>query len=54
MSTFWMGERERRELAYVDRGYGFIKAGMACSDRRLVTQSLIAPAAPCRASQTRS
>ena len=37
----WAGDRF--ELAYVDRGYGFLKAGKAGGQRRLVTQSLIAP-----------
>ncbi|MFZ5823879.1 MAG: hypothetical protein ACOY94_06065 [Bacillota bacterium] len=41
MSSLWTGEVV--DIAYVDRGFGFLKAGRAGSDRHLVTQSLITP-----------
>lgn len=41
MHSLWTGEVS--DIAYVDRGFGFLKAGRAGSDRHLVTQSLISP-----------
>lgn len=41
MSSLWTGEVV--DIAYVDRGFGFLKAGRAGCDRHLVTQSLITP-----------
>lgn len=35
----WLSHQ--RDIAYVDRGFGFIKAGRASSDRALVTHSLV-------------
>ena len=39
MTSFWMGEQSH--VAYVDRGFGFLKAGSLNTDLTLVTQSLI-------------
>lgn len=41
LSSLWTGEVT--DIAYVDRGFGFLKAGRAGSTRYLVTQSLITP-----------
>ncbi|MDF2628577.1 MAG: hypothetical protein K0R39_2408 [Symbiobacteriaceae bacterium] len=41
MTSLWNGDQI--DIAYVDRGFGFLKAGRAGADRTLVTQSLVAP-----------
>jgi hypothetical protein len=41
LSWHWTGDIV--DVVYVDRGFGFLKAGRAESDRALVTQSLIMP-----------
>jgi hypothetical protein len=39
LSSIWTGEQA--DIAYVDRGFGFLKAGRAGAEQALITQSLI-------------
>jgi hypothetical protein len=41
MSFLWSGEQSH--IAFVDRGFGFLKAGSTATDQILTTQSLIIP-----------